>query len=432
MCPHSQQGADNGLLRKPDGSTFNATLDRIEDARNSPLLRQIRLDMLAGRWNPACRRCENESHGGLISRNQTETTLWSDRFTVDMAKQLTFDDGQLSNESCPIMHYGVRFGNKCNLKCRMCSPTESNFWYEDYVALWNTHQYDESFGKVTLSRDDTGRLVPDTDGYTWYESPLFWDHISRNAENIQHIHTVGGEPMLIDQQWDFLQRCIDMGISKNIIIEYNSNVVKIPPIAWNLWRHFREVRIGASIDGIGPVNDYIRHPSRWRMIEENLDRIDSSTDINFVVWIASTVMIYNIWYIPDTLEWFMRRKYKRFGFTPNSPLIFFHPLYGPKHLNARTLPPAEKQRVVEHFARRLSELIQLAKELHDDDHARRDELISGITDHLNQWQRFMLAVDQSELMPQFWKFTHRLDKIRSESMRHSLPEFYDVIKDTNQ
>ena len=428
ICSHSQQGHDNGLLRKSDGTTFNAAKDSIESSRNSALLKQLRSDMLSGKWNPACKRCQHECESNMLSRNKNETVLWSDKFTIDDARRITDSNGYINIDDSPVMHYGVRFGNKCNLKCRSCGPTESNFWYEDYVDLWNTTEYTESFGKVNLLRTAQGKLIPNIGSYDWYESSPFWEHVERNAHNIRHVHTVGGEPMLIDQQWDFLKKCIDMGISKNIIIEYNSNIVKIPAVAWDLWPHFKEIRIGASVDGIGKVNDYIRYPSRWGMIEENLDRIDANNDINFIVWIASTVMVYNIWHIPDMLEWFVRKRYRKFGYTFDSPLVFFHPLYGPKHLNARILPSDAKNAVSIYFANRLPELEMLVDELYSDNIPRREELKIGIRRHLERWEQFMHHEDKSDMMPKFWRFTDGLDRLRSESMQECMPRFYDILK----
>lgn len=430
VCSHSQQGHDNGLLRKSDGSTYNATVDAVSDARNSDLLKTIRLDMLAGRWNPACKRCQHENQSGLLSRNKNETKLWQDMFTEDMAKNFTATDGSIDDQTSPIMHYGLRLGNKCNIKCRSCGPTESNFWYEDYVELWHTNRYTESFGQVTLERNEQGKLSPDIDHYRWYESPKFWQYVETNARHIRHVHTVGGEPMLIDQQWEFLKRCIDMGISRDMIIEYNSNVVKIPPIAWELWPHFKQVRIGASVDGIGAVNDYIRYPSQWHMIEENLNRIDACDNINFIVWIASTVMTYNIYHLPDMLEWFMRKKYRKFGYTADSPLIYFHPLYGPKHLNARSLPLDVKKAIAKRFTDCIPHLHDLADSLYDDNHPRRDEIKHGVIKHLERWSNFMMHEDLQELMPKFWRFTDTLDRIRGESIQLSLPELYDLIAGT--
>jgi organic radical activating enzyme len=430
LCAHSNQGHDNGLIRKQDGSTYNAGSDDISQSRNSELLKTVRQDMLAGRWNAACKRCQVESDAGLLSRNAMETKMWDEVFGYQDALHTTNADGSIDTETVPLVYYDIRFGNKCNLKCRSCGPTESNFWYEDHTALWNTNKYKESFGTVTLSRDDKGRLEPNTSQYVWYESPDFWKHIDQNSYNIQHVHMVGGEPTLIDQQYEFLQRCIKLGISTNIIIEYNSNVAKLPPKAWELWSEFKEVRIGASVDGIGAVNDYIRHPSKWYMIEENLQRFDTDYSINFCVWVATTVMSYNIWYLPDILDWFIRKRFRRIAWTEWSPLLTLHPLYRPQWLCVQSLPLAIKEKIARHFDMRCIELLELVRQTYPENDHRRDILERGVPQHLSQYKDFMMKADIPNQMEKFWMYTDKLDELRGESIATSLPEFYDLIAST--
>lgn len=428
LCTHAQHGTDSGLLRTDGGLPYNAGMDDISLSRNSAMLRNVRRAMLAGEWHSACTRCRQESESGMRSRNMVETELWSNSFTEADARRLTMEDGSIDASAVPLRHYGLRFGNKCNLKCRMCGPTESSMWYEDYAAVWDTDTYNDSFGDVTLSRNDRGRLVPDTDRYSWYESDNIWDHLRDNAANIVHVHTVGGEPTLIDEQYRFLLTCIEKGIAGNLTVEYNTNITAIPDKAWELWRHFREVRIGASIDGVGSVNDYIRHPSRWSLIEKNLVRFDTDDTINFVVWINCTVQAYNILYIPDLMEYIMRANLRRIGWYPSNPLVNFHPLYAPKWLSSRVFPEAVKKRITDSLETKTSRLLSLAEELYGDDLKTMQIMKTGIMKHMDTYISFMWREDLSHLMPKFWNYTTKLDGLRGESLAVSLPELFDAIK----
>lgn len=428
MCPHSHRGSGNGLLRKLDGSVYNARSDDIQESRNSALLCEVRKHILDGKWHDACQRCKQDIDAGIPSANHAEAQLWQPWLDVDKARQYTRDDGSLDTAVMPLRHYGLRFGNKCNLKCRSCNPTESDYWYEDYISLWNTDTYDESFGQVKLRRNDRGKLLPDPNRYSWYESESFWQQLHDGSENIVRVHTSGGEPTIILEQYAFLQRCINFGIADRITIEYNSNCTAIPPRAWHMWEHFKEIRIGASIDGIGTVNDYIRYPSDWSEIEQTIDRMDAYDDINFSIWIASTVMIYNVWYLPDLIEWVIKKQFRKIGWLPSRPLIQFHALSGPKHLSVHILPSKVKQEIAARFDIKCKEISALIDDLYQDDRDKRDLLKQGIVRHLRSWQDFMFQPGDTSLITKFWYFTDRLDEIRSQSMRDSLPEFYDVIQ----
>lgn len=428
LCDHSHHGLGNGLLLRDDGEVYNAAEDDIYEARNSSLLRSVRLSMLNGEWHPSCKRCMDESQSGIPSRNENERRLWADYMDRDRAALITATDGTIDLSQSPIRHYGVRFGNKCNQKCRSCGPSESDFWYEDYAKVWDTDTYKYGSDVVRLVAGQDGRLVPDRNLHAWYEDDRFWDHVQSNASNIRMIHMVGGEPMLIDQQYRFMRLCIDMGIAGNIIVEYNSNILKIPPKAWEYWRHFKEVRIGASVDGIGQVNDYIRNPSRWSTITKHLDRFDSDDTINFNVWIASTVMTYNVWFIPEMLDWFLGRKYKRIGWTLGSPLVYFHPLYRPSFLCARSLPRKVRGIVCDRLQAHKPILVSKSMDTYSDHEPTRELMARGIADHLDRWSKWLMEEDVEGPMDKFWRYTDRLDEIRGESMRQVMPEWHDIIR----
>lgn len=428
LCDHSHHGQGNGLIRRDDGTVYNAMTDDISEARNSDLLRSVRLSMLRGEWHPTCKRCMDESRSGIPSRNENERRLWSEYMDPELAAQVTSSDGTIDLSLSPIRHYGVRFGNKCNQKCRSCGPSESDFWYEDYAKVWETDVYKDGNDVVRLVAGHDGRLGPDRDLYAWYESDRFWDHVRANAHNIRMIHMVGGEPMLIEQQYRFMALCIDMGIAQDIVVEYNSNILKIPPKAWEYWRYFKEVRIGASIDGIGQVNDYIRNPSRWSAIVDHLDRFDSDDTINFNVWIASTVMTYNVWFMPEMLEWFLERRYRRIGWTQGSPLLFFHPLYRPSFLCARSLPRDVREMVCSKFRDWKPNLVAKAMDAYADNANRREFMSEGIGKQLDRWSRWLMESDVDGPMEKFWRYTDRLDAIRGESMHQVMPEWHDIIR----
>ena len=55
----------------------------------------------------------------------------------------TDPDGTIREDQINCSFYDVRFGNLCNLKCRMCGPTDSDQWYDDYVTIYNRTEYKE-------------------------------------------------------------------------------------------------------------------------------------------------------------------------------------------------------------------------------------------------------------------------------------------------
>ena len=87
---------------------------------------------------------------------------------------------------------------------------------------------------------------------------------------------MGGEPLLIHQHYDFLNELVERGRAPFVTLEYNTNLSIVPEKALKLWEHFKKVKLGVSLDGVGPINDYIRHPSKWSVMERNLLKIDKA------------------------------------------------------------------------------------------------------------------------------------------------------------
>jgi len=140
ICCQANITKNQGVIRKEDGTAYNVGIDDLNEARNAELMKNVRLNMLNGVWSDECGRCKNEELNGLNSRRKYEEKNWPN-FTFDIAKSLTNEDGTIDTDENPVQYYDLRFGNFCNLKCRMCGPTDSDTWYEDWEKLTGKTTY---------------------------------------------------------------------------------------------------------------------------------------------------------------------------------------------------------------------------------------------------------------------------------------------------
>lgn len=427
VCCQANSSVSKGIYRKNDGTPYNASSDDLIESRNSNLAKEIRLSMLNEIDHEACIRCDREDASGIHSRRQYENELWQTRFNLDDAIKLTNNDGSIDTEKVPVMYYDLRFGNFCNLKCRMCGPTDSHQWYEDHIKVWGEESFHDSHGKVELIQKSKNRWEAKNNDYNWINSDNYWKQIDRNIPNIQHIYTAGGEPLLINEHYDLLQRCVDQGYAKNIVLEYNTNLTNVPQRALDIWPHFKRVQIGASIDATGPLNDYIRSPSKFDKLAENLHKIDKLSG-DFRIWIACTVQVYNVAYIPEFLKWVLEQRFERIGKFLTKPLLNPHPLHNPRHLNTKILPMEAKlwiRKKYDDFYPWLEDF--LAKENIDDDW--KDSYRKHCRKILEGYYDMMIKEDWSDSLPKFWKYTNSLDAIRNEKFEEVAPEIYNIIKE---
>jgi hypothetical protein len=82
------------------------------------------------------------------------------------------------------------------------------------------------------------------------------------AHRVEEVYWVGGEPLMYEQHWRYMQRIIELGDGPRVYARYNTNLSRVDYRGVNLYRdilaHVRDWQICASLDGTGCVGEYIR------------------------------------------------------------------------------------------------------------------------------------------------------------------------------
>jgi len=416
ICCQANVTENQGVVRHSDGTPFNAARDNMSEARNAILMKEVRKNMLAGDWSPECGRCKNEELAGLDSRRQYEIDNW--KFDIEDARLTTKEDGSI--DSTNLKYYDLRFGNLCNLACRMCGPTDSHTWYEQWTEYHGKEEYKDTHGLVKLVRNSKGRL--ETTDYDWHGSESFWEQIEQNIPNIEHVYMAGGEPMMIERHYEFLQKCIDTGQSKKMILEYNTNMSNLPNRVLDMWTQFKQVRVGASIDGMADVLEYQRWPIKWSQAYKNLQKLDeyAQRNSNIIAWLAFTVTAYNVWHVPEFMWWKLKESgFVKINSTLRRPIITHHVAHGPKRTNIKLLPAEIKNNLAEFYKEWITKF-----ENEFDDH-----ITTNAKQILNSILKFSNAEDLSHIVPEFVKFTKYLDYSRNQNILTIVPQYQNLFKE---
>ena len=416
VCCQANVTKNRGVIRKADGTAYNAGSDDLDEARNADLMKEMRLNMLQGKWNKECGRCLAEETSGLNSRRQYEQEQWN--YTLEDAIKDTEDDGTIDVTSTPVKYYDLRFGNFCNLKCRMCGPTDSNAWYDDWIKLTGSNFFKETSGDIEIKQIN-GKLCASE--YDWPNHEPFWEYLEKHINNIRHIYFAGGEPMLIDRHYDFLQRCIDQDSAKDIIIEYNTNMSTLPPRVAKLWENFKQVRVGASIDGYGKVIEYQRHPAKWDKLYKNLLTLDNMPS-NIIGWLAFTVTAYNVNHMIDFMKWKLTESnFNKINSTTRRPIVTHHVAHHPQHLNIRVLPDEAKEKLTKRF----EEFVQWTKDKNFNEHVvkQAQDIANGVCTYMNSDSYYNTHWEE------FQRYTKRLDAIRGENLTEVEPAFKEYLNE---
>jgi Radical SAM superfamily len=371
----------------------------LRSGMDTKYMRRLRLDMLDGKRPAACERCFMVEDLGIRSHRQDQNDVW-----VDLIPQLIADtpaDGAFRSE---LRTADIRLGNRCNLRCRMCSPQSSKALIPEWAKFHGispTHPLLEPYRSID-----------------WFERPEFWASMEFEAPNLGRINFAGGEPFMIGQMFEFLEAMISAGRASEILISYNTNMTLLPPRLLGLWPRFRGIRVTASLDGAREVNDYIRSPSRWADIEKHIKYLDShmaSLNLSGGLGTNSAIQVLNIFSLGDLLDFLLTELQN--NDCPNLSIVTH-----PEHLNVRVLPSDLKAVAAEYLAGVSQKLRDGWPGTHFAP-ACQEELateIDGIVRH-------MTSADHSHRLPALRRWTAMMDVTRKENVRTSIPQLASLF-----
>ena len=422
-CNTNSYSPQKGIMKKQDGTPYNAGKDDWNEARNAEMLKEVRQSMMKGEWHPECERCRQEEINGIKSRREYENEDWGKWFgnvNLESVKEHTAEDGTIDPKKVPVDFIDIRYGNFCNLKCRMCGPTDSHKWYDDFVKITGKTEYKDTHEKIKLTKNAKGKWH--TNQYDWFQSNnRYWSNFEQYAPNAKKIYIVGGEPLIIKEHQESLERLVASGKSKNIQLEYNSNLTMVPDRLVYLWEQFKQIRIGVSIDGTGSVFNYQRTPAKFDAVYKNMMTLQTNNRINLKAWFAFTVTPYNVFHMPEFMKW----KLVESGLTKFNPLtgmrpvITHHMCHSPKYFNVKVLPPDLKEQVKQYYQEHKDWVMTTEFE---------DKVKNNFVKVLNGVEKFMMSEDYStEWLPHFIDQTKRLDEVRGQNILDIVPQYKDLF-----
>jgi MoaA/NifB/PqqE/SkfB family radical SAM enzyme len=382
----------------PDGRAYPCCLGKAEhpvgnfkekpmrEIWNDQPMKDMRLNMLSDRPCNECGDCyEQEAMGFASMRNNSNKGFGHH---IDLVDQ-TLPDGSLP--SMRLHYWDVRFSNICNLKCRSCGSIFSSRWYDDDVRLW---------GKELRPRVQfAGRHDEDV-----------WEQMQEHIPHLEQIYFAGGEPLIMEEHNRILKLLIASG-NTNLRLVYNTNLTELKfkrESVLDLWKHFPNICVAASLDDMGDRAAIIRSGTVWADVEQNIrDLKRECPHIDFMI--SPTLSIMNIWNFTRFHRYMVDQ-----GFIEVKDFNL-NILQGPRGYRIDILPPAIKQRFQQEF------------EEHIEWMRPRDTIERAVGGFQGAIQ-FMMATDNSEFLPEFWRTVNDLDWSRNESLLSVVPELAEIIE----
>ena len=377
----------------------------INNLRNHPMYVELRRSMLNGEKHSLCKLCWDDEELGKGTKRQNQITTYQD--VVDKILASEDKSGYIDSNEFPINYIDLRLGNLCNLACHSCGPNDSSLWLDYYE--WKDFGINNRPGKYDVINVGASKRINSND-FVYYKTPEFKNFTDKVLPTTNRIYFTGGEPLINKRHYDILDFCIENDLAKNITLEYNTNGTTVNKNLLEQWRNFKAIEICFSVDAMGLLANYVRFPSNWDNIIENLRLIDNSDIDQITGTINTTVSILNVMQFPEYSAWHYKQNFKKFKrFIDWNRLIF------PVHLNVQVLPHKTKMMIVEHYNEFFSKC----------DVPELKEHVYGIIYH-------MIKEDKSKHFFETVLAIHKQDKLRNQSYKDHVPwleetfsEFFD-------
>ena len=218
-----------------------------------------------------------------------------------------------------IMFLEFNMSNICNLKCRMCDGINSSAWVKDDLKLAeNGNPYfrridNPEFGYTNKSEQIIERLFEDP-------TPFM---------NLRYLSIKGGEPYMEPANKTILKKFIDLGIAKNVTLDWTTNGTIVDEEVHELAKQYGHTKWTVSVEGTDGLYEYIRGGKNFTFaqLNENLKHYNFDRVI-----IAVTVMAYNIAHLGKIQTWYDKVKQDHWS------IYFNNVVAQPAYLNPRILP----------------------------------------------------------------------------------------------
>jgi len=239
--PDSSVGCCGHMTNSPKFNTY-------EELQSSEWLKNIRDEMARDAWPIECQRCKT-------TEQESNTSIRLDSINRDRAfKSLRKD----------YLIVGGVLDNVCNSACLTCNAELST-----------------KIGGLTSKK-----YIKINNANSFWSLPL---------ERIVHLDINGGEPSY-SKNYKYILANLPENVKS---IRLNTNCSTVLEELQDLCNRGIHVTVTVSLDGIGPVHDFVRWPITWDKFYKNLQQY-MSMPVRLNTW--TTVSALNVDDLPNILE----------------------------------------------------------------------------------------------------------------------------------
>lgn len=319
-------------------------------------LKEVQQQMLSGQRPKSCKKCWKLEDAGLKSDRLLKNETLDHFSNIDLEQLIT----QSRLERNEIIHYKIDTSNTCNAACVTCNGDSS--------SAWNKLQH-----KNNLPAQKNWKILPD--------QTVDWI----NYSSAKSLSFRGGEPFLSDTNFYILEQLIQHNNTDCFVSFVTNGSFSLNTRQKKILAKFKNLNFCFSIDGIGPVFEYLRWPLKWADIENNISWCKTN---NVEVSVSYTLSNINLLYHTTTTQWFSSHNIN----------YLINPVYVPEHFRPESLSAEIKQQLGQH----------------------------NNSDAIGQW--LVHSPDDDQLFAKFQLEIAKQDSMKNIAVKDYLPELAALLK----
>jgi len=200
----------------------------------------------------------------------------SEQKQITSFRQIYNEQFKELNESSLPQHLDLDLSNLCNLKCVMCDPTRSSMWAKE------TGDYSKTNGVTSVSDHEL-------------------QEICELSHDLKYLTLQGGEPSIIPQYETYFDYLKTNNLMKDITLNVVTNLTNLKQKFYSYLPYFKSVNISVSVDAFGTANDFIRFPSNFDKITENIKLLTRYD--NMTVRVDTAIQILSMFNVEKLIAW---------------------------------------------------------------------------------------------------------------------------------
>ena len=199
-----------------------------------------------------------------------------ERKQITSFRQIYNEQFKKLNETRLPQHLDLDLSNLCNLKCVMCDPTRSSMWAKE------TGDYSKTNGVTTVSDHEL-------------------QEICELSHDLKYLTLQGGEPSIIPQYETYFDYLKTNNLMKDITLNVVTNLTNLKQKFYSYLPYFKSVNISVSVDAFGTANDFIRFPSNFDKVTENIKLLTQYD--NMTVRVDTAIQILSMFNVEKLIAW---------------------------------------------------------------------------------------------------------------------------------